>query len=104
MGDFYVIGANTAFWIAHKIIKPFLAKKTREKIKLVNKHEELRQWFEEDQIFEEYGGNKKYSYDPYGMWGLPKDGEEEKEDGPGGGFELNENNTLDLDEIIKQQY
>ena len=41
LGEFIVIGANTAFWIANGLIKPFLAKKTREKIKLVYKDEEL---------------------------------------------------------------
>ena len=48
LGEFIVIGANTAFWIANGLIKPFLAKKTREKIKLVYKDEELLQFFNKD--------------------------------------------------------
>ena len=51
-----------------------------------------------------HGGTKQYSYDPYEMWGLPREGEEEekKEEGPGGGHNQEiENNMLDLDEIIK---
>ena len=35
LGNFYVIGANWMFWAGHKMIKPFLAKKTAEKIKLI---------------------------------------------------------------------
>ena len=35
LGNFYVIGANWMFWAAHKLIKPFLAQKTREKLKLI---------------------------------------------------------------------
>ena len=35
LGFFYVIGANWVFWAAHKLIKPFLAQKTREKLKLI---------------------------------------------------------------------
>ena len=38
------------------------------------------------------------------MWGLARDGEEEKEEGLGGGLiqDQNENNELDLDEMIKK--
>ena len=35
LGNFYVINANWMFWVGHKLIKPFLAKKTRDKIKLI---------------------------------------------------------------------
>ena len=35
LGNFYVIGANWMFWAAHKLIKPFLAEKTRQKLKLI---------------------------------------------------------------------
>ena len=51
LGDFYVIGATTAFWIGHKLIRPFLAKKTREKIKMINKLPELEEYFEKENIY-----------------------------------------------------
>ena len=35
LGNFFVIGANWVFWAAHKMVKPFLAQKTREKVKLI---------------------------------------------------------------------
>ena len=39
LGNFYVIGANWMFWAGHKMIKPFLAKKTADKIKLIYNNE-----------------------------------------------------------------
>ena len=36
LGNFYVIGANWRYWAAFKMIKPFLATRTREKIKLID--------------------------------------------------------------------
>ena len=80
LGDFYVIGANTMFWIGHKLIKPFLAQKTRDKIKLINKLEELEQFYDKDHIYKEHGGTLEYEYDPHKMWGLPKEGEEESKE------------------------
>ena len=80
LGDFYVIGANTVFWIGHKLIKPFLAQKTRDKIKLINKLEELEQFYDKDHIYQEHGGTLEYQYDPHKMWGLPKEGEEESKE------------------------
>ena len=41
LGNFYVINANWMFWAAHKLIKPFLATKTRDKIKLIYNNEDL---------------------------------------------------------------
>ena len=85
------------------MIKPFLAKKTREKIKLIYKKEDLLQYFENDQIYEENGGTKKFSYDPYEMWGLPREGEEEKDEAKGGiGAEKASEEILDLDKMISQ--
>ena len=105
LGDFYVIGATTAFWIGHKIISPFLAKKTRDKIKIINKLEELEQYYDKNNIYEELGGSLKYSYDPHTMWNLPKEGQEEGSQQPTAGFAGNEGGAdIDYDALIKQQY
>ena len=77
MGNFFVIGATTAFWIGKKILTSFLSKKTNESMKLIYKLEELLPYFDKDVLFDFHGGNKKFVYDPHEMWGLPKDGEEE---------------------------
>ena len=39
LGNFYVLGANWVYWAAFKLIKAFLAKKTREKIHIINNNE-----------------------------------------------------------------
>ena len=70
MGNFYVIGANWVFWAAHKIIKPFLAQKTREKLKLIYQIEQIQEWISPEQLTPEYGGSLNYSYNPCETWGL----------------------------------
>ena len=47
-GNFFVIGASTAFWIGLKIMKPFLSKKTHDRIKFIYKNEELLPFFDQD--------------------------------------------------------
>ena len=39
LGNFYVLGANWVYWAAFKLIKAFLAKKTRDKIHIINSNE-----------------------------------------------------------------
>ena len=59
-------------------MKPFLNKKTADGIHLIYKNEELLPFFDQDQLYDFHGGSKEYKYDPHEMWGLPKEGEEEK--------------------------
>ena len=44
LGNFYVINANWLYWVGFKLLKPFLAHRTREKIKLINQIEQLHEW------------------------------------------------------------
>ena len=73
LGNFFVINANWAFWIAHKLVKPFLAKKTRDKMKLIYKMEELDAWIAPEERFVFHGGTKEYSYDPCEDWDLQRE-------------------------------
>ena len=70
LGNFYVIGANWMFWAAHKIIKPFLAQKTRDKIKLIYQNEQLQEWISPENLIEDHGGSLVFQYDPQALWGL----------------------------------
>ena len=62
LGNFYVIGANWLFWMAHKLIAPFLAKKTAEKIKLIYQLPQLHEWIDTNNLIEEHGGTLPYQY------------------------------------------
>ena len=105
MGHFFVIGATTAFWIGKKIMTPFLSKKTMESMKLIYKLEELHPYFDKDSLFDFYGGNKKFVYDPYEMWGLPKDGEDEKTAEVGEkALALKNSGDIDVDKLLEEQY
>ena len=63
---FYVLGANWLYKLAYAVIKPFLAKKTKDKvtlitlklmqIKILDTVVELREYFNEDQLLPEHGG------------------------------------------------
>ena len=49
-----------------------------------------------------HGGDKKYVYDPYEMWGMSKDGEEVKVDSAvqGGIDDGLMNDDIDYDELV----
>eukprot|EP01119_Soliformovum_irregulare_P002226 TRINITY_DN12512_c0_g1_i1.p1 TRINITY_DN12512_c0_g1~~TRINITY_DN12512_c0_g1_i1.p1 ORF type:complete len:299 (+),score=74.18 TRINITY_DN12512_c0_g1_i1:79-975(+) len=52
-------------WIfkgAWAVIKPWMDAKTLEKIKFLNKREELKMYIDEDQLLKEYGGTDAYVY------------------------------------------
>mmetsp|Transcript_45239 Transcript_45239/g.60034 ORF Transcript_45239/g.60034 Transcript_45239/m.60034 type:complete len:196 (+) Transcript_45239:284-871(+) len=74
LGNFYVVGANWVYWAAFKLIKPFLAQKTREKIKLIDRNEQLLEWIAPENLIPELGGTLDFQYDPQTQWGLaPRD-------------------------------
>jgi len=53
---------------------PFLAEKSRKKVKIIGKKEELLKYFDADQLLPEYGGTNPFEY----RW--PPDGEPVKDD------------------------
>jgi len=69
----YVLHTNWLYKLAYGIIKPFLAKKTKEKIKIINDIPELLQYFDEDCLLPEHGGTSDYQYDPYSEFGLKRE-------------------------------
>ena len=58
----YVLHPNWFYKVVFGMIKPFLDEKTRQKIKLVDKLEDLKEEFREDQLLVEHGGTSTYQY------------------------------------------
>ena len=61
---FYVLHANWLYKTMYALIKPFLSPKTKEKIKIVARNEDLLEYFDQDQLLPEHGGSSKYVYNP----------------------------------------
>jgi hypothetical protein len=58
----YILHSNWFFKTIMAAIKPFLADKTKDKIKIMGKPTDLVQHFEKDQLLPEYGGSAKFQY------------------------------------------
>ena len=48
LGMMYVVGATLVFRGLFKLVKPFLAKKTKQKIRILNSERELKEFFDVD--------------------------------------------------------
>jgi len=58
----YILKPNWFFKMIFGLIKPFLSDKTKNKVKLINKNEELLNYFEPENLLQEYGGASKFEY------------------------------------------
>lgn len=58
----YVLHPNWFFKAMFKVIKPFLNKKTKEKIKLINNTKELEVFFDKSSLMRDMGGSSDYVY------------------------------------------
>jgi hypothetical protein len=65
-----VIEPNWIFKLAFAAIKLFLSQSTIDKIKLLNSLDELKQWFEAEELIAEHGGTSSYRFDPVAEFGL----------------------------------
>eukprot|EP00357_Protocruzia_adherens_P004485 CAMPEP_0115004304 /NCGR_PEP_ID=MMETSP0216-20121206/19116_1 /TAXON_ID=223996 /ORGANISM="Protocruzia adherens, Strain Boccale" /LENGTH=304 /DNA_ID=CAMNT_0002370253 /DNA_START=52 /DNA_END=966 /DNA_ORIENTATION=- len=63
LSDVYVLHTNWFYWLVWNIIKPFLAKKTKEKIHIMSKPEDLLEHFDADMLSTEYGGDNTWEYE-----------------------------------------
>ena len=54
LGVFYVIGVNWLYWMLFKIVSVFLTQRSKDKIKLVYSNEELAEFFEQEELEDEY--------------------------------------------------
>ena len=60
LGNFYVIGANWLYWAAFKMIKPILAQKTRDKVKMIDRLEQLQECIDPANLQPEHGGTLEF--------------------------------------------
>lgn len=58
----YILHVNWVYKVVYKLIKPFVATKTNEKICIMSKVDDLKEYFDEDQLLEEHGGKSTYKY------------------------------------------
>ena len=58
----YVLKPNWFYKLMVGMIRPFLDEKTRNKIKLVDKLDDLKKHFDDDQLMIEHGGTSPYRY------------------------------------------
>jgi hypothetical protein len=58
----YVLRPNWFFKMIVGIIKPFLSEKTKKKLKLIDKPQDLINYFDADQLGKEYGGTSPFEY------------------------------------------
>lgn len=65
-----VIEPNWIFKLAFAAIKLFLSQSTIDKIKLLNSLDEMKQWFDEEQLITEHGGSSTYRFDPVAEFAL----------------------------------
>lgn len=64
LGFLYVCPAPFIFRALWAIIRPWLNKKTQEKVKLVGTCEELKEYISPDQIPKRMGGTDEWEHDP----------------------------------------
>ena len=54
LGVFYVLGANWLYWVLFKIVSVFLTQRSKDKIKLIYSNEELAEFFDQQELEDEY--------------------------------------------------
>ena len=64
LASFYVLHVNWLYWLMYQVMKPMINKKTRDKIHILSGVNDLRQYFDPDQLLPEYGGTSTYHH-PY---------------------------------------
>lgn len=62
LDSIYILFPNWFFRTMFKLLKPFLNKKTKEKLKLIENYKELDRFFEKDCIMKEMGGTSEFLY------------------------------------------
>jgi hypothetical protein len=60
----YVLHIGWFYRMMYQVAKPFIAKKTRDKIRILGGPQNLREFFDDDQLLREYGGSDDYIH-PY---------------------------------------
>lgn len=58
----YIYPVNWLFKTLQKLVRPFLAKQTQEKLVLCNYEEELFAFFDKDKLISEIGGTSNFQY------------------------------------------
>lgn len=67
---FYVVNANLFFKTMFAIIKPFLTKRTKDKMIIIKNDADFFNYFEKEQLLPEHGGTSEFKYDPCALYGL----------------------------------
>jgi hypothetical protein len=70
MGMVCIVELGWLFKIGFAVVKNFMSKRTTGKIKLLNTHAELKQYFDEDQLMKEHGGTSEWVYDGSKEYGI----------------------------------
>lgn len=60
LSNVFIINPNWFFKVLFTIIKPFLNSRTRKKIKIVQKNEDLLEFFDKENLLKELGGTSDY--------------------------------------------
>jgi len=79
VGNVIILRANWLFWILWKIVKPFMEPKTSHKLAICNSNEvkqKLLEYFDEDSLWEFYGGKFKWEPENNNYLRLVKEEEE----------------------------
>ena len=63
MGMVCIVELGWLFKIGFAVVKNFLSRRTVDKIKLLNTHADLKQYFDDDQLMKEHGGTAEWEYD-----------------------------------------
>lgn len=58
----YIYPINWLFQTLMKMTRPFLSKETIEKMVYLNKEEELKQFFTDENLLKELGGTSEYKF------------------------------------------
>ena len=70
LGQCCVLEPNWVFKILYAAMKMFLSKASLEKIKMLGKLDELKEWYDESQLNPEHGGIASFKFDPVEQFGL----------------------------------
>jgi len=62
LGVAYILGVNRLYWYMYNLIAPFVDKKSLAKLKVLKDKEELKQYFDVDQLMLAHGGTDAYDY------------------------------------------
>ena len=60
----YILHINWFFRLMYGIFKPFLSKKTRDKIKIMGRVSEMRNYFDDENLLACHGGTSEFDTTP----------------------------------------